>query len=171
MDFHDARLRGLGAALALALVACGGEPSADAAATASAPVVPVNEYTSAVPVGDDAAAARLEFKLMGSPRSGQPATVSLKVAAKEEPQQVSLAFATDDGLGLASTQDAQVAMGIVVPTQPQTRDVLLVPSSDGVFLLRVVVTTQTAGQAVGRTSEFAVPLMVPAAEAAGAAGG
>ncbi|RYG80529.1 hypothetical protein EON77_08135, partial [bacterium] len=112
MDFHDARLRGLGAALALALVACGGEPSADAAATA--PVVPVNEYTSAVPVGDDAAAARLEFKLMGSPRSGQPATVSLKVAAKEEPQQVSLAFATDDGLGLASTQDAQVAMGIVV---------------------------------------------------------
>lgn len=166
MDVHDARLRALAGTLALILAACGGEAPADAAASATPSRLPLNDYTAAVPVGDAPAAASLEFKLAGSPHPGRPAVVSLKVTPKGDAPQLALQIVGEDGLALASTQEPQISLGPVASAKPQTRDVMVVPAHDGVFLLKVAVTTD--GTAT-RRGEFAVPVLVPAEAAAPAA--
>lgn len=160
MNKHDARLRTLAALLTLALAACGRDATENAAATPARPVVPANEYTAAVSIGaPPAAAATLEFKLAGKPKVGEAVGVSLKIVAKGELSRVDLAFAADDGLALSQTQELQVALGALTAAQPQMRDVLVTPTREGVFLLKVTVTTEMAGQTPRRT-EYAVPVMV-----------
>jgi hypothetical protein len=124
---------------------------------------PGAEFTSGVTVGANAAPAKLQFRIGATPVVGRNVAVAVRVTPTVEVEKLQASFEVEPGL--AFPDDAQtsfvtdrLAAGATHPYELQVR-----PEQAGVHVLKVTVMTDVDG--ASRTSTFAIPLIVAAADA------
>jgi hypothetical protein len=148
--------------LAGMLGACGDSPPAGQPETqATAARNPATEFTAAVPVGNDGAAARLAFQLVDRPVVSQPLTLRFRVMPTGKVRRIQLVFEPDAGLGFVDELRATLQLEGDAALAAQPHELQVIPTVEGVLLLRATLLTET--DAGSQTSDFAIPLLVTAA--------
>ncbi|MET0292250.1 MAG: hypothetical protein ABW136_07760 [Steroidobacteraceae bacterium] len=155
------------------LAACGGDAPTEetAVATPGATRVP-NDYTAAVSMGTDAAAARLQFQLQDRPVVGRPLSVKYKVSPVSPVQKIQVVFEAEPGIAFVDELRATMFVdGAASIAAADPHELQIIAASPGVRLLKATVMTET--ERGSKSTEFAIPLIVsepgpaPAASAPG----
>ena len=160
--------------LSALLAACGSSdaPVAETpVATTTAPN-PNAEFTAAVPVGNKAAPARVQFRIGARPATGQPLPVTVRVAPTADVEKLQVFFEVESGLGIVDETQASFTLGATRAGDAHAHELQVLATQDGVHLLKINVMADVATGS-SRVSEFAIPILVglppPAAPAAPAA--
>lgn len=152
---------GLLAALAAGCGADAPSPEAPVAGAAAAPAA-VNDYTAAVPLGPIAATARLQFQLDSRPVVGEPVTVRYRVTPTATVRKVQVLFEPEPGLAIVDELRATMVIDGPASAQAKPHELQVVASATGVLLLKASVLTESDQST--QSTEFAIPLLVAAAE-------
>ena len=117
-------------------------------------------------MGDNSALARLQFQLNERPVVDRPLTLRYRVLPIGPVQSVQVTFDAEPGLTLVDELRAAITLDATAVASTPVHELPLLPSAEGVKLLKATVVTQTA-QGVSAT-EFGIPLLVGAGEPAAA---
>lgn len=154
----------LGVFAALA-AGCGAEAPPPEAPVASGTGVPaaVNDYTAAVPLGAIAAAAKLQFQLETRPVVGAPVTVRYRITPTATVRKIQVVFEPEAGLAIVDELRATMVIDGPSTSEAKPHELQVIASAPGVLLLKASVLTESEQSTL--STEFAIPVLVAAAEA------
>jgi len=159
-------------ALGSLVAACGDSPSEDAVATKSGPAKTTKtaglspEMVAAVPVGRSSNVLSVHFALGKLPLVGQALPVEIAIVPHQDFTSVRANFEGPDGLALTIGNELKPVTEVKLETVIK-HQLMLLPRSDGVFILSAAVETDSPAE--GTVSRvFSLPIIV-AADAASAA--
>lgn len=155
-----------GFVLPMLLVACGSSEAPDPAAPVAASTAPNPnaDFTAAVPVGNNAAPARVQFRIGARPAVGQPLPVAVRVAPTSDVDKLQVFFEAESGLAFVDEAQSSFVLDGMKSGAAHAHDLQVLAAQRGVFLLKVNVTVDEAGGS--KASEFAIPILVETAPAA-----
>jgi hypothetical protein len=116
----------------------------------------------AVTMGKSTVPVAVKFDLPQKPVAGQPVDITIAVMPQVEADPATVAVAGSDSLVLAQGS-GPIEIPAVEPTQVYRHNIKLTPTAEGVQLLGLSVTLKH--DEIVETREFAVPLIVAAADA------
>lgn len=158
-------------AAAVVLSACGGpsgEPEATSVPQVAAAPARGGDLTAAVPLGTPAAAAKLQFRPVSRPVVGQPLEVELRLTATQAVEGLEVVLDPEGGLSLHPEATRTFAFGATAQDEEHSHEARLLPTGEGVHLLKARVVTHSQGQP--SATEFAMPLLVLSADDPAVAG-
>ncbi len=116
----------------------------------------------AVTMGKSAVPVAVKFDLPQKPVAGQPVDITIAVMPQVEADPATVVVAGSDALVLAP-DSGPIEIPAVEPSQVYRHNIKLTPTTEGVQLLDLSVTLKH--DEIVETREFAVPLIVAAADA------
>jgi len=135
------------------------QPAEQAAATAHVkptPKDPLDSMAHAVVAEKTGAAVDLRYDIKNTPQAGQPLDIELAFIANATFQSMQVKFGAMPGLTLST--DTGPDMADVKAGQTFNQHVTATVSQAGIYYISVIVGTQSAEGALGRT--FSIPLVV-----------
>jgi hypothetical protein len=150
----------LGVVAIAALLAACGDPQPAEESTVSTAARPTSEFTAAVPLGEAAAAARLQFQLVDRPMVGKASTVRFKAIPSGPVQKIQIVFEPDPALRIVDELRATAVIDGPATARAEPLDLQVMPTAEGVLLLKATVVTEAAIGA-SKSTEFAIPVLVP----------
>jgi hypothetical protein len=134
------------------------QPAEQAAAThvKPAPKNPLDTMAHAVVTEKTGAAVDLKYDIKNAPQVGQPLDIELAFIAKAELQSMQVKLGAMPGLTLSTEVGPDIAG--VKEGQTFNQHVTATASQPGIYYISVIVSTQSAEGALGRT--FSIPLVV-----------
>ena len=165
-------MRTVAMVLGLAGLLLGACSSSDAPVQDATPTTtqagPGAEFTTGVPVGTNAAPAKLQFRLGAAPVVGHSVAVSVRVTPTAEVEKLQASFEVEPGLAFPDDAQTSFVTDRLAPGVAHPHELQVLPEQAGIHVLKVTVMTDIDG--ASKTSTFAIPLIV-AAPAAPATGG